>query len=209
MIRIFPVPLLLLTAALTTACGGGRAPKPILSMAVPSAAPVLATAPTLAPAADTVAAASPPTIPADSTCSIADFQQEILVRLNEARAASRMCGTTFFRAVAPLAWNGKLRDAAAGHAQDMATHDYFSHAGQDGRSFSQRIAAAGYAWKAAGENIAAGQDTPAQVMNEWLQDPAYCGNIMNGSYIEVGVVCMKDNAPADREYWVMELGRPK
>lgn len=120
-----------------------------------------------------------------------------------------MCGTTFFKAVAPLAWNGKLLGAAAGHAQDMAAHHYFSYVSQDGRSFSQRMTAAGYAWSAAGENIAAGPTTPAQVINEWLQNPAHCENIMNGNYTEAGVACVKNDALVYGGYWVMDLGRPK
>jgi uncharacterized protein YkwD len=120
-----------------------------------------------------------------------------------------MCGTTFYKAVGTVAWNGKLADAAAGHAQDMATNNYFSHTGQDGRSFSQRITAAGYSWTAAGENIAAGQTTPEQVVNAWLQSPGHCENIMNGSYTEAGVACAKNDAAAYKTYWVMELGKPK
>ena len=130
-------------------------------------------------------------------------------RVNLARASSRMCGNTLFNAVAPLAWNARLFDAAAGHAQDMATNNYFSHVSQDGRTFSQRITDAGYVWSAAGENIAAGQTTVADVMNSWLQSPGHCENIMNGNYTEVAVSCASNDASTYKQYWTMELARPR
>lgn len=133
----------------------------------------------------------------------------MLNRINQARAVSRSCGGTFYQAVAPLTWNSKLFEASAGHALDMASNNYFSHNSLDGRTFSQRITAAGYAWTAAGENIAAGPTGIEQVMNGWLQSPGHCANIMNGTYTEVGVACVKNDASTYRTYWVMDLGRPK
>ena len=120
-----------------------------------------------------------------------------------------MCGSTYYNAAAPVAWNGRLFDAAAGHAQDMATNNYFSHVSQDGRTFSQRITNAGYAWSTVAENIAAGQGTVAQVMDGWLQSPGHCANIMNGNYTEIGVACARNDASTYKQYWAMELGRPK
>ncbi len=120
-----------------------------------------------------------------------------------------MCGNTLYQAAAPLAWNGKLFDAAAGHSLDMANNNYFSHTSQDGRSFSQRISDAGYAWSAVGENIAAGQRTVEDVMNGWLQSPGHCANIMNGSFTEVGVSCVSNDASSYKQYWTMDLARPR
>src|SRR5581483_4381281 len=48
----------------------------------------------------------------------------------------------------------RLRNAARGHSADMAKNNYFSHVSQDGRSFVDRIANAGYPRNsAAAENI--------------------------------------------------------
>jgi uncharacterized protein YkwD len=132
-----------------------------------------------------------------------------MTRINQARATSRTCGTTAYNAVAPVTWNAKLFDAAAGHAYDMASKNYFSHQSQDGRTFSQRITAAGYDWAAAGENIAAGQTTIDQVMNGWLQSAGHCANIMNGNFTEVAVSCVRNDSSTYKYYWVMELGRPR
>jgi len=133
----------------------------------------------------------------------------MLNRINQARASARMCGNTYYKPVAPLAWNAKLFDAAALHSADMAANNYFAHNSKDGRTFSQRITAAGYSWSAAGENIAAGQPTVEQVMNGWMQSPNHCANIMSANFTEVGVACAKNDASTYRNYWTMDLARPR
>jgi uncharacterized protein YkwD len=137
-----------------------------------------------------------------------NFQQEIMNRINAARANSRMCGDTFYNAAAPLGWNDKLFAAGVGHATDMGAKNYFSHTSLDGRTFDQRITGAGYSWSFAGENIAAGQTSIEQVMNDWLKSPGHCANVMNGNYTEVGVTCVKNDSSTYKQYWAMELGRP-
>jgi uncharacterized protein YkwD len=149
------------------------------------------------------------TLPAGTTCSLTGFQAEMLKLINQARANTRYCGTTFYNSAPPVSWNSKLFNAAAGHSADMAQNNYFSHTSQDGRTFSQRIAAAGYTARAAGENIAAGQANVALVMEGWLQSPGHCANIMNGTYTEVGVSCVQNNASTYKKYWTMELGTPR
>jgi uncharacterized protein YkwD len=130
-------------------------------------------------------------------------------RINAARANSRMCGDTYYSAAGPLSWNDKLFAAGVSHATDMGIKNYFSHTSQDGRTFDQRITGAGYVWNAVGENIAAGQTTMDQVMNDWLKSPGHCANIMNDIYAEVGVTCVSNSASTYKNYWAMELGHPK
>lgn len=130
-------------------------------------------------------------------------------RINQARAAARNCGSTSYPAVAAVGWNSKLFDAAAAHALDMATNNYFSHDSRDGRSFSDRITAAGYTWGAAGENIAAGFSAIDAVMQGWLDSPGHCANIMSEKFTDVAVSCVRNDNAAYRYYWVMELARPR
>lgn len=129
--------------------------------------------------------------------------------INAARANSRMCGSTYYAAVNPLQWNDKLFAAGVGHATDMGEQDYFSHTSLDGRTFDQRITATGYSWSTVGENIAAGQAGIEQVMNDWLKSPGHCVNIMNGNFTEAGVTCVKNDTSTYKQYWAMELGRPR
>lgn len=148
------------------------------------------------------------TLTAANTCSLPNFQTDLMALINQARASNQTCGTTSFPATAPLAWNSKLFDASAGHSADMANNNYFSHTSRDGRTFDQRISATGYSWSRLGENIAAGQESVASVMAAWMASPGHCSNIMGVNYTEVGVACVINNSSTYRTYWTMDLGRP-
>lgn len=162
--------------------------------------PTTPTSPTPAPDSGTLTAAN--------TCGLANFQADLMSLINQARATSQVCGGTAYPATAPLSWNSKLLDAAAGHSADMANQNYFSHTSLDGRTFDQRITAAGYAWSNIGENIAAGQSSVSSVMAGWMASPGHCANIMNNRFTEVGVACVINNSATYRSYWTMNLGRP-
>ena len=71
-----------------------------------------------------------------------------------------------------MAANAQLAKAALGHSTDMATQNYFSHVSLDGRTFDVRIHNAGFKGNTLAENIAAGQSTPAAVMDSWMKSPA-------------------------------------
>jgi uncharacterized protein YkwD len=144
-----------------------------------------------------------------SNCGLSDFQNSLLAEINAARAQARQCGNQSMLAAGPLTWNSRLFSAAAKHSADMATHDYFSHTGRDGRSPSQRISAEGYQWSMAGENIAAGQTSVSSVMAGWLASPDHCKNLMLSGYREVGVACVVAPTGASySRYWTMKLGSP-
>ena len=84
------------------------------------------------------------------------------------------------------AWNRELAVAAQLHAEDMVDNDYFDHTSLDGRSFSDRTDDAGYGGFARGENIAAGQQTPEQVMESWMGSTGHRQNILSDAD-EIGV----------------------
>ncbi len=98
----------------------------------------------------------------------------------------------------------RLTAAAAGHAQDMATNDFFSHTSRDGRTFVGRIKAAGYPTPRS-ENIAAGQPTVAAVMDAWMGSAGHRANILDCSATAMGAA----NAPGGTYgiYWVQDFGR--
>ena len=84
-------------------------------------------------------------------------EAEVLRLTNEARSHSRKCGGKKMKAVRPLRWSDTLAASAEAHSADMANANYFSHYTQSGASPFQRMRAAGYSYRAAGENIAAGR----------------------------------------------------
>ena len=89
----------------------------------------------------------------------------------------------------------------------MADNNYFSHTSLDGRTFAQRITATGYRYTAAGENIAAGQTSVQSVMTGWINSPGHCQNLMNPTYRDIGMACVRNDAATYRLYWTMDLGR--
>ncbi len=117
------------------------------------------------------------------------FEAEVLRLTNEARSKSRKCGGKKMKKVRPVRWSDTLAASADAHSADMANNNYFSHYGQSGASPFQRMRAAGYSYRAAGENIAAGRSLadPAAVVRAWLNSPGHCRVIMNGKYKELGV----------------------
>ena len=132
----------------------------------------------------------------------AAVSKQILEIINQARATGRSCGEKFFGPVAPLLADPALARAAALHAQDMAEHGKFDHAGSDGSTPAQRVERAGFGeHRLVGENIAAGAMAPADVAQGWLASPAHCENIMDGRFTLTGVAFAENPASASRLYW--------
>lgn len=105
-----------------------------------------------------------------------------------------------------LTLSAKLQVAAQKHANWMASTGYFSHTGQGGSSPFDRMAAEGYRYRAAGENIAYGQQDPRQVMGSWMNSSGHRRNILNKYFKEVGfgTASSRDG----RKYWVACFGAP-
>jgi uncharacterized protein YkwD len=138
------------------------------------------------------------------------FEAEVLRLTNEARSHSRKCGGTWKKAVGPVRWSPTLANSANAHSADMATKDYFSHYSKSGKSPFQRMRAAGYRYRAAGENIAAGRSlaSPEAVVKAWLKSPGHCKVIMNGKYKELGVGRVEGPGRWS-VYWTQNFGRRK
>jgi uncharacterized protein YkwD len=148
-----------------------------------------------APLPPTAAPAPPPaSVPVPSDCSGADTvptasttgvaAAAVACLINQERAAAGL---------AALATNSQLAAAATGHSQDMVVQQYFSHDSLDGRSFMDRLRAAGWSptgsWTA-GENIAWGSGsygTPRSIVRSWMNSPGHRANILNARYRESGV----------------------
>ncbi len=69
-----------------------------------------------------------------------------------------------------------------------------------------RLAAADYHWQAYGENLAAGQRSPAEAMSSWMQSSGHRANILNTIYTELGTGYARD--AGGRPYYVQVFGRP-
>jgi uncharacterized protein YkwD len=122
---------------------------------------------------------------------------QVIVLTNNARQAAGCPNLT---------WNPQLATAAQRHADDMAAYNYFSHIGRDGSRFTTRIINAGYRYRLAAENIAAGQQSPEEVVNTWLNSPAHRANILNCRLREIGIGFGHNGGSTFGTYWVQNFG---
>lgn len=121
--------------------------------------------------------------------------------LNELRAQGFSCsdGTYFPPNNVPLIWHCPLFEASQWHSQDMADENYFSHTGQTPTTTPwQRAEARGTS--ANGENIAAGKEGAAAVLEQWKNSLGHCKNMGKASFKSFAVGYAYINANY-RHYW--------
>lgn len=87
---------------------------------------------------------------------------------------------------------------SAAQVRAMEIVSSFSHTRPDGRDCFTALAEAGVRYSGAGENIAYGQRTPAEVVQAWMNSPGHRANIMNGNFTTIGVGCYKSG---NTYYW--------
>ena len=129
------------------------------------------------------------------------------VRVDTSVAGRVIALTNAQRAAAglgPVSASGALTAAAAAHSKDQAAQNHMTHTGSNGSTLGQRFSAAGFAWRTAGENVAAGYGSADSVMNGWMNSPGHKANILNAAFTSIGVaVAYSADGTA---YWTMDLG---
>jgi uncharacterized protein YkwD len=111
------------------------------------------------------------------------------------------------RGLHALTLNPVLSKLAEDYCCEMIDNGFFSH--DDPRTGSgpgQRAIEAGYIFLAMGENLAGGQASPEQVMNEWMNSPGHRDNILAAQWEEVGIGVRTGGDYG--VYWVQEFGNP-
>ncbi|MCD6062820.1 MAG: hypothetical protein K0R82_731 [Flavipsychrobacter sp.] len=142
-----------------------------------------------------------PTTPSNTNSTPTASEQKLLNLVNNTRANGCNCGSTFYPAVAPVTWNDKLEAAAQAHSNWMNQNKTLSHTGANGSDAGDRITAAGYNWRAYGENVAVGYAKEEDVIQGWLNSEGHCKNIMSSNFTEMGVA-------VSGTYWTQEFGAP-
>lgn len=109
-----------------------------------------------------------------------------------------------------LSPNAQLTAAAQGHARAMAEGDCFSHVCPGGTRLTDRLARAGYPYRMAAENIAAGMASPKDVVESWMNSRGHRRNILNAEAREAGagyfLLDRDDGEVRYRHYWTMTFG---
>jgi uncharacterized protein YkwD len=138
----------------------------------------------------------------EDSLSQEDVRAQLLQQINDLRQNGCQCGDEMIPPVKTLEWNSALEDAAANHASDMFTNDYFSHLSLDGSSHITRAQRAGYTGDYVGEVIARKYYRTKDVIDGWKKSESHCRALMDSLYNEMGGASKGD-------YWVVDLGRSK
>jgi uncharacterized protein YkwD len=105
--------------------------------------------------------------------------------------------------------NDRLIRAAQIQAEQVAAAGRLDHtvAGAQYPTLDDRLEAAGYAWRNAGENLAFGQRNATDAMATWMNSPGHRANILSPDFTELGAGYIVDRN--GRPYYVQVFGRPR
>lgn len=138
---------------------------------------------------------------ATAQTTLVPYEQQVLDLVNQQRAANGL---------QPLTIDTRLVDAARAHNAKMIQTGEFSHqvTGElpmcaQGAN-NDRFDAVGYPWTTCGENIAAGQKTPADVMTAWMGSSGHRANILNPSFKNIGIGYTTGGGYGS--YWTQDFG---
>jgi uncharacterized YkwD family protein len=135
------------------------------------------------------------TIP--DTNSLASYEQQVFELVNKERSS---------RGLATLKYSTDVAYVARLKSQDMINKKYFSHTSPTYGSPFEMMEKFGLRFSAAGENIAYGQRTAAEVMNAWMNSAGHKANILSTAYTTIGVGVAK--AANGTLYWTQEFINP-
>ena len=153
----------------------------VTTVPVKTTAPTVTTVPkkTTTPAKTTTRAVTTTkaTTPASTSSSnSSSFISEVVRLVNIERAKENLSA---------LSESLELDGAANIRANEIITK--FAHQRPDGREWHTVLAENGISYNASGENIAAGQRTPSEVVDGWMNSPGHRANIMNSNFNKIGV----------------------
>jgi uncharacterized protein YkwD/stress response protein SCP2 len=106
-----------------------------------------------------------------------------------------------------LAANKQLAEAAQMHSADMAVRNFFDHQNPEGAQCWDRAQLVGYRYRKIAENIAAGQRSPEEVVEGWMNSPGHRANILDGELTEIGVGLAAGGSYGT--YWTQVFGTPR
>ena len=86
-----------------------------------------------------------------------------------------------------LGSDAALTNVAVVKAKDMVDNNYFDHNSPTYGSPFDMMKSFGISYSYAGENIAKGQRSPAEVMNAWMNSSGHRANILSANFTKIGV----------------------
>jgi uncharacterized protein YkwD len=103
--------------------------------------------------------------------------EAVLVEMNRERRR---------RGLPELFMSRRLNAAAEDRLRDMFEQHYFAHDAPDGTSPFVALRRRGYRYLSAGENLASGQRSAAEVVEQWMRSPGHRANVL-GRFEDAGI----------------------
>ena len=97
--------------------------------------------------------------------------------------------------LAPLTLDSAISNVARIKSKDMSDNNYFAHQSPNYGSAGDMLTQFGIKWSAWGENIAAGQRTPEEVVNAWMNSEGHRANILSPNFSKIGVGYVNNGRP--------------
>jgi uncharacterized protein YkwD len=123
-----------------------------------------------------------------------DFESKVFALVNQERSAA---GKALFKC------DSATVKVAHDYSQLQCDQRQMGH-NVGGTSPFQRMQAGGISYRTAGENIAAGQQTPEQVMESWMNSSGRKANIL-GDYTYIGIGYVPCESGAGGPYWTQDF----
>lgn len=171
----------------TTAMSTAETTTEVPTTEVPTTLAPTTSAPTQAPTQPPTQApteAPKPAISAEMSTKVANsmnaygnYIQQVFNLVNERRKASGL---------AELQFNNTLAQVATYRCIEIIETDVFSHTRPDGTPCYTLFDQYGMVYSAAGENLAAGQMNPDEVVTDWMNSPGHRANIL-GDFTDIGI----------------------
>jgi len=129
------------------------------------------------------------------------------VRVDAQTAAREITAYRARHGLGPVRVEPRLMRAAEAQALAMASRNRVSHS-VAGR-LPTRIAAAGYEWGTAAENVGAGYSTLAAAMAGWIASPGHERNLRSAQVTHIGIAAADAPGSSYGRYWALILAGPR
>ncbi len=115
---------------------------------------------------------------ADVNSDVLSFEEEVVSLVNDIRVEAGLQS---------LKLDSHISDVARLKSEDLRDNDYFDHQSPTYGSPFDMMESYNVEYSYAGENIAAGQKTPEEVVNAWMNSPGHKANILKKEFDTIGV----------------------
>lgn len=153
--------------------------EPSRPNAEPSQPNTESSTPTVVPSQPDTEPSQPTEEPAE-TQAVSAYAKQVVRLVNQERAKVGLPALTL---------DTTASKAAQVRAKEIRTS--FSHTRPNGSSCFTALKEAGVSYRTAGENIAAGQQTPEEVVAAWMNSEGHRKNILSSRYTAIGVGYLK------------------